>query len=229
MQPEQNAYTIQVLYQDQDFLVVYKPAGMPTQPDKTGDRDLLSLVAEQLDLADLLAVHRLDRPVAGLLILALNARTQSTLTDMIQRRLVQKNYTAVVCGSPEPCGELDDMLVRDGRTNCSRVSPKSPRAKRAKLAYETVQSVQTPDGQALSLLTIHLETGRHHQIRVQLSHAGWPIWGDTKYNPAFTQRGGWHQIALISNQLAFQHPTSGKAMAFEIELPHVKPFNLFNF
>lgn len=223
--------TIQILFQDRSILVAVKPAGVPSQPDKTGGEDLLSMLSRQLNLqaGQLLPVHRLDRPVGGLIAVARTAAAQTALTRQMGDKTICKSYLAVVCGSPDQkAGDLHDFLLKNERLNVSRVVPASqPGAKSARLFYEVLQTLESADGQILSLLKIRLDTGRHHQIRVQMAHAGWPLWGDTKYNPALRLAGGWHAIALLAAGLAFRHPLDGRPLEFSLPLPDQTPFSLF--
>lgn len=222
---------LQILFQDRHLLVVVKPAGMPSQPDKTGSEDLLTILAQKLGPASgsLLPVHRLDRPVAGLLVVARTPSVQAALTRQMGDRSLTKAYLAVVCGSPAvQSGELNNFLVKNERLNVSRVTVAgSSGAKAARLSFTVLASSTTAGGETLTLLRIQLETGRHHQIRVQMAHAGWPLWGDTKYNPAFRHAGGWHAIALVAAELRFQHPADGRRLEFALPMPEQEPFRQF--
>jgi len=222
---------IEILYQDRSLIVAVKPAGVPSQPDKSGGEDLLSMLVSQLGLqsGQLLPVHRLDRPVGGLIVVARTAAAQTALTRQMGDRTMSKSYLAVVCGLPsDQAGELHDYLIKNERLNVSRVVPAGQAgAKSARLFYEVMKVLEIEDGQHLSLLKIRLDTGRHHQIRVQMAHAGWPLWGDTKYNPALRQAGGWHTIALVAAALTFRHPADGRQLEFSLPLPDQAPFSLF--
>lgn len=219
-----------IAYQDRDLLVVFKPAGWPVQPDKTGSPDLLAWARLACGDAALYLVHRLDRPVSGLVILARRPAIQTALTRQMSLPAgLAKRYLAVVCGQPPAdVGTLTDYLAKNERLNRSRIAtPDHPQAKLARLHYQCLQCVQTPDGQLLSLLAIDLETGRHHQIRVQLAHAGWPIWGDTKYNPDSHSRKGWQTIALLAWRLSFAHPVNGRRLDLLAPWPVSPPWTLF--
>ncbi len=218
-------------------MIVNKPAGVPSQADKTGAADLMSLLAKakadssgKPDTGLMLPVHRLDRPVSGLMVIARTAKIQTELSRQLagQEEWV-KTYHCVVLGCPEPQqGELIDYLVKNERLNLTQISNANrSAARKAILTYLTESTSEDPNGQPLSLFKITLKTGRHHQIRVQLANFGYPIWGDTKYNPSFRKIGGWHSLALCSTGLSFFHPVSHQQMIFSRPLPGYYPFNLF--
>ena len=198
---------------------------------KNGSDDLLAQLVRQLGArpGSLMPVNRLDRPVSGLVVIAKTAAAQTALTRQMGERLMDKYYLAVVCGKPEPAeGQLTDFLIKNERLNRSRVAgPGQSGAKQAQLAYRLIAEPVLAEETVLSLLRIELLTGRHHQIRVQAAHAGWPLWGDTKYNPVFQRAGGWHDVALLAAGLSFRHPASGKKLTFELPLPEQYPFNFF--
>lgn len=164
-------------------------------------------------------VHRLDQPVKGVMVFAKTKEAAADLSRQVSAKVADKFYYAMVDGVPEKKkGILEDYLLRDGKTNTSKVVTKgSADAKRAELSYEVLET----DGKC-SVLKIKLETGRHHQIRVQLSNAGWPIVGDRKYNfkEAMTPSG--RELALCSYKIGFVHPKTRRKLEFEID----KPFHL---
>jgi len=219
----------EVLFQDEDILVVIKPAGMPSQPDKLGFMDLLTFLQASFGQSksapdmSIKLIHRLDRPVGGVMIFSRSEITDRWFASEIPDRKIQKTYMAIVCGHmPETKGELIDYVVTSEKTNRARVVPKDRKsAKRAALGYEVVQTSFVEEYGDLSLLKITLFTGRHHQIRVQLSNAGCPIFGDCKYNKLFTEAKGWHKLALFSSELFFKHPRTGNEMTFSAD-PFVK-------
>lgn len=172
-----------ILYEDDNIIAVVKMPGEPSQPDKTGDRDLASMLKDYTG-GDIFVVHRLDRPVGGVMVYAKNGTSAARLSEEFKNPLTGKNYLAVVNGMPEKndC-DLTDYIFTDKRKNVSLVvSPKTKGAKEARLHYEVIEYNEENN---LSLLNIKLFTGRHHQIRVQLSAMGTPIWGDIKYNKNF--------------------------------------------
>lgn len=217
----------EVLYQDEDIMVVIKPAGMPSQPDKLGFMDLLSFLqasfgeTKALPDTSIRLIHRLDRPVGGVMIFSRSDITDKWFASEIPERKIQKTYLAIVSGNmPEPEGELIDYLVKSEKTNLSRVADKDKKgAKRAALGYKVLKTGFAEGYGDISLVQITLFTGRHHQIRVQLSHAGCPVFGDCKYNKLFSsaKNKGWHKLALFSSEIKFRHPKTGKEMIFSAD------------
>lgn len=226
---------MKILFEDSHILVVEKPPKVPSQSDKTGDKDLYSELKEYLlkqyntKNPYLGLIHRLDRPVGGVMLFAKTKFSNSKLSQQIQNKTMQKKYYAVVNGKPKVMQEeLRDYLVKDGRRNISKViSANDENGKEALLVYKCLDTLDTGKDGILSLLEIELKTGRHHQIRVQLSNVGLPIWGDTKYNSAFSRRRGWTQIALWASCLSFYHPKTGKELIFTSIPMSEYPFTLF--
>ena len=206
--------TIRVLYEDNHLLVVEKPANVPVQADASGDEDLLTAckgyIKEKYAKPGevyLGLVHRLDRPVGGVMVFARTSKAAARLTEQFSAHRARKRYAAIVEGSAPGEGRLADFLWKDERTNTTSVVPEgTPGAKLAKLSFRTLAR----EGD-LSLLDVDLQTGRPHQIRVQLSHAGFPIHGDQRYNPA-AQVG--EQIRLWAYALTIVHPTLKEEMTF---------------
>ena len=169
---------IRILSEDNDIIVLEKPPGLPCQSDKTGDLDIMTaLNRDYLGL-----VHRLDRPVGGVMVYAKSQKANRWISRAISERNFHKEYLAVVCGSPqEDNWELVDFLKKLTTVNMSKVVPEGDSSgKKAVLQYTLVQRVKTEQFGELSLLLIRLLTGRHHQIRVQLANSGLPLWGDSK-------------------------------------------------
>ena len=159
-------------------------------------------------------VARLDQPVSGILVFARTPAAAKNLNQQLQNNQFEKYYQAVVCGALPDSGTLTNYLIKDGRTNTSRICSKNtPGAKKAVLSYEILETSEVTD---LSVVQIHLGTGRHHQIRVQMAGVGAPLWGDNKYNPEFVNKRGYFPIALRAFRLSFCHPTTGKRMEFEV-------------
>lgn len=219
---------VQIVYEDNHLLVVVKPPNMPTQADASGDADLHSTmkayIAERYHKPGAVylgLVHRLDRPVGGLVVLARTSKAAQRLSAQVREKTLAREYIAAVRGAPSGRGERLDWLLKDGKTNTVRaVAPHTPGAKEARLCFAAA-------GRAgdLTLLRVKLFTGRSHQIRVQLSHAGWPIWGDARYGGG---RPG-EQIALWGAHLGLVHPTRAEAMAFDCPPPRdAMPWRAFD-
>ena len=215
-----------ILYEDNDILVCYKPAGLAVQSAKVSQPDLESALrthrAQSGEDSYIGIITRLDQPVEGLLVFAKTKKAAAALSRSQQEGTWIKEYFAVVNGCPPQSGELIDWLLRDGRTNTSRVvTPKTKGAKKARLRYERVASdaVHTH-----TLLRIRLDTGRHHQIRVQLAGAGFPIAGDKKYGIPDKEK---QPLALCCAKLSFPHPETGQILTFESK-PKGKRFDTFS-
>lgn len=207
-----------ILYEDEHIIVCYKPAGIPTQTSKLGEQDMVSLLKNYLRGGYLAVIHRLDQPVEGLLVFAKTPFAAKELNKGLQGAGFGKYYQAVLWGIPkEKEATLENYLVKDGRTNTSRIADaKEKDAKKAVLHYEVLQTGK--DGEKdISLVQVKLETGRHHQIRVQMAGMGHPIWGDAKYNTAPIQDRRFRQIALCAYKLKFIHPKTKRQMQFEIQ------------
>ena len=173
-------------------------------------------------------VHRLDRPVGGVMVYAKTKEANSFLSKGVSQGGFYKEYLAIVTGKSEKSNpELKDYLKKDAGKSISRIVDKSTSgAKLAILEYEVLATVYAIDGVELSLLKIVLKTGRHHQIRVQLANYGMPIWGDTKYNQYFQNTKKWTQIALWAYSLKFRHP-KGRKNTFYSYPKNEYPWNLF--
>jgi len=219
-----------ILFEDDHILVCYKPAGVPTQTSKMGQQDMVSLLKNYLYKKQtekkepyVAVVHRLDQPVEGLLVFAKTPFAAKELSSQVQRGIhFGKHYKAVLLGVPKQAkGTLENYLVKDGRTNTSRVCENTERdAKKAVLYYEVLETGKDAHDEKvrdISLVNIKLDTGRHHQIRVQMAHMGHPIWGDVKYNVTSIQGKKYSQIALCAYRLEFTHPVTKKRLEFQIE------------
>ncbi|HIT88198.1 MAG TPA: RluA family pseudouridine synthase [Candidatus Coprocola pullicola] len=214
-----------ILYEDSFLLCVIKPSGMPAQPDKTGDMDILTFLQQKEKSNAIGLIHRLDRPVGGVMLFAKTKEAEGILSQMVQKKQIKKEYFAVVCGKANEKEKLEDYLLKNGRTNLSSVVDKNTKgAKKAVLSYDRKEVLEEGDC-FLSLLKIELETGRHHQIRVQLSQRGLPIWGDQKYNTIQKMKKG-TKIALWSYSLTFLHPKTGEIL-FIKAIPEGEPFSKF--
>ena len=225
---------LNILYEDDVMLACVKPCGVPSQGDKSNDSDMVTLVKEYLfDKSDsndepyLAIIHRLDRPVGGVMIFAKTPEVAAKLSDDMQDGNIIKYYQAIVTGElPDESGELCDYLLKDGKKNTAKVVQKGTKgAKLARLYYEVLDVFETDEG-VLSYILIELETGRHHQIRAQLASRGCGIWGDTKYNPAFSKtKRKYVEIGLYSSRIELEHPVTGEHLVFKNE-PEGKAFDV---
>lgn len=241
----------EILYEDEDILVVYKPAGLATQTAKTGQKDVVSELKNYLQRARkdsrgvrgasgpyLGVLHRLDQPVEGLLVFAKNKNTAAALSGQLQGRGEEesfcKRYYAVFCGIPvQKEGEMTGWICRDrGNRAVVRDQPgegqDGAKFRRAVLHYTILQTRQE---YGTALAEIRLETGRFHQIRVQAAHGGIPLLGDGKYGTEETNRKagemGVANVALCACSLEFFHPVLRKKMHFQIK-PKNKAFSYFS-
>lgn len=207
---------LEIIFEDETILICKKPAGIPTQTPKTGVSDMVSLLKNYRvsngEPPYLGLVHRLDQPVEGVMVFAKTKESAAALSKQMQNGQFEKYYYAMVDGTLTPeAGILENYLLRDGKNNISRVVSKDTEdAKFAKLSYETI-SVFPEKNQ--SLLRVKLDTGRHHQIRVQLSHIGHPLIGDKKYGE---NTNGYLPLGLCSYHIGFSHPVTNKRMVYEI-------------
>ena len=208
---------LKVIFEDNHIIVVEKQPNIPSQSDKTGDIDMLTLVKQYIKEkynkpgnVYLGLVHRLDRPVGGVMVFAKTSKAASRLSEQVRQKVFKKKYLAVVDGKIEnENGTLEDYLYKDERNNISKVVNKEKKnAKLAKLDYKVLAYDEVKD---LSLVEINLHTGRHHQIRVQLSNFNHSIFGDQKYGT----RGQGKQIALWAYKLKIVHPTTKEELIFE--------------
>ena len=164
-----------IIYEDAHIIIVHKPAGLATQTSHIGQQDVVSELKNYLKSPYLGVIHRLDQPVEGLLVFAKTKEAAAKLTKQLSAGTLNKQYYAAVCGKPaEKSGELVDYLSKEG--NLAKISNvQAQEAKKAVLQYQTLSVTQSEDNQDISLLDVHIDTGRFHQIRAQLANAGWPI------------------------------------------------------
>lgn len=221
---------IKILYEDNHLLVVEKPPNVLSQGDSTGDADLLTILKDDLKQrynkpgnVYLGLVHRLDRPVGGVMVFARTSKAASRLSEQIRDRTFEKTYLAVVHGVPEKSlGTLEHFLAKDEDSNTvSVVSSHSHNGRKAVLDYEVIECRDK-----LCLVGINLLTGRSHQIRVQFSAEGYPLFGDQKYGASMNKPG--QQIALWSARIACIHPTTGQEHIFRSSPPGTYPWDNFH-
>ena len=221
--------TPRIIFEDNHLLVVEKPVNIPVQGDNTNDLDMLNILKQDLKQrynkpgeVYLGLVHRLDRPVGGIMVFAKTSKSAARLSDQIRTRTLKKTYLAIVRGIPQEQNcTLRDYLLKDSSNNMvSVVKEGTNESKEAILDYEVLKSYEE-----LSLLRIQLHTGRPHQIRVQLSHAGYTLYGDQRYGVAVNKPG--QQIALWAYAVTFTHPTKKEEMAFICETPRTEPWVKF--
>ena len=213
---------LNVLYEDNHVIVVEKLVNVPSQGDKTGDVDMLSIIKDYIKEkynkpgnVYLGLVHRLDRPVGGVMVFAKTSKAAARLSEQVRVKEFEKKYLVVVNGKIEPSkGKFEDYLLKNEKKNMSKVVPEGTKnSKYANLEYEVLKY---NDEINLSVVKVHLHTGRHHQIRVQFSSRDHSIYGDQKYGG----RGHGKQIALWAYSLSFIHPVSKERMEFKV-LPEI--------
>lgn len=208
---------IPILYEDNHLLAVVKPVGLSSQGGEGISENVLDRLKDAIKKRDnkpgsvyLALVHRLDQPVGGVLLLAKTSKAASRMAEQLQKHEMEKRYLAVCTAIPtEKSGRLEDLLLKNRKENQTRVVESGTKdarfAKASSLEYKCLDSDPRFN---LALLEIKLETGRSHQIRVQLAEAGWPLWGDYRYNTAWKLAKPGETVALWATYLAFLHPVS---------------------
>lgn len=220
---------MKIIYEDNHLLVVEKPVNIPSQADETKDPDMLAILKEDIKVrynkpgnVFLGLVHRLDRPVGGAMVFARTSKAASRLSEQVRSRGFKKVYLAVVHGSPaQKSARLEHFLLKDSSSNTVKAVDRSVEgSKEAILDYTVLENAHN-----LSLVRINLHTGRSHQIRVQFSTIGHPLYGDQKYGSRLNKPG--QQLALWSHEISCQHPTTQEVMTFLSSPPDSLPWNLF--
>lgn len=241
---------LHVLYADEAILVAEKPVGVESQSARRFEPDMVSEIKKYLVINRLCTpgrepyvgvIHRLDKPVPGVMVYARTKNAAGVLSTQLQNHQMEKEYEAVVCGKPVNTVEnLVDYLKKSVDGNRSFVVDKGiTGAKPAKLSCRAIQTITEEEQKSsgivtgiscpLTLVRIRLETGRHHQIRVQLASHGLPLYGDSDYNPMWRKEDGGRnrELALCAVSLSFAHPVTGKRMRFEME-PAGRAFSWFS-
>lgn len=232
-------HSLEILWEDPHIIVVKKPAGIATQNNRPGAPDLESLIKNHLYKESkrttgqkkepyLAVIHRLDQPVSGILVFAKTPAAAKSLSAQLATHGFGKHYKALLLHCPDPAMDtLTDYMVKDNHSNSSFIcTAHTPGAKKAVLHYKAYPLITDLDKQlfepcrinnydSLTLVSIQLETGRHHQIRVQMAHLGCPIYGDSKYG--MVSPGTWKNVALCAYKLILNHPFSGKHMEFSLQ------------
>ena len=215
-----------ILYEDEDIIVPVKPAGLQSQSVHSFEPDMVSEIRKHIaGLSTKIStnlpepyvgvIHRLDKPVGGVMVYAKNQKAAAALSKQVQDGTLKKTYCAVICGQPvDNVGKYVDFLRKDEKNNYSQIVDKSvDGSKRAELSYEMIGTKQV-GGQKLSLVKIQLMTGRHHQIRVQFAGHGFPLLGDAKYGSGTSVGRRREPLALWAMELRFLHPGTGEVMSF---------------
>ena len=245
---------LDILYEDNDIIVCHKAPGVSSQTERSYDPDMVSLLMNYFHKNGVKnpyvgVVHRLDKPVAGVIIYGKNEKSTKLLSEQITHHRFTKKYKAIVCGDINKLSAYSDgsssavhnddgsytltgHLLRDAKTNTSRVVDindskwvSNKEVKQSSLSFSVEQVIElssdnplykadSPYDNKISLVDIELLTGRHHQIRVQFSHAGYPLWGDLRYSPYAKELGQRKGVALCAYSLTIKQPVTGKEMTF---------------
>ena len=218
---------VKVLYEDNHIIVAIKPAGVLSQSDGSSAQDMLTIlkayIKEEYSKPGevyLGLVHRLDRPVSGVMVFARTSKAASRLSEQIRTRKVEKIYRCVVSGVLEGEGRLENYISKDEDRNIVTVIDKERHGFKA--SYLDYKALASKDG--ITMVEVKLGTGRSHQIRAQMAHRGYPLIGDQKYGDKDKRC---KDIALEAYKLSFEHPVKREFIAFEAPLPSGYPWNLF--
>lgn len=208
---------LKILFEDNQIIVVEKPINIPSQADKTGDEDMLTIIKKYLiekynkpGDAYLGLVHRLDRPTGGVMVFAKTSKAASRLSEQIREKQFEKEYLVIIDGKmEEDSGTFEDYMIKNEQKNMSKiVDSKTKNSKLAKLEYEVIKYNKEIN---LSVVKVKLHTGRHHQIRVQFASRNHSVYGDQKYGT----RGKGKQLCLWAYKLSILHPITKEKMTFE--------------
>lgn len=215
---------INIIYEDNHLLVVEKPVNIPVQEDSSKDIDMITILKNyrkqnenKPNEAYIGLIHRLDRPVGGIMVFAKTSKAASRLSNQIREKTFHKTYLAVVEGHLPKEDILEDYLIKNNKTNISTITTKE-KGKYSCLEYKVIKEKNN-----LSLIKINLITGRPHQIRVQFSSRNHPLLGDSKYNHHKDNIN----IALFAQSITLIHPTTKEKLTFTLDTPNRYPFNIF--
>lgn len=215
---------INIIYEDNHLLVIEKPVNIPVQEDSSKDIDLITLLKNYRKVKEnkpgnayIGLVHRLDRPVGGIMVFAKTSKAASRLSEQIRNNTFKKKYIAVVENNLPEKNKLEDYLIKNEKENKSYVTTKE-KGKYSCLDYKILNKKNN-----LNLVEINLHTGRSHQIRVQFSSRGNPLVGDSKYG----NNSNNINIALFAKEITFIHPTTKEELTFSLNKPNRYPFNIF--
>lgn len=215
---------IRIIYEDNDHIVIYKPAGLSVQTARASEEDVCSKLRNHLKGGYLGVIHRLDQPVEGLLVFAKTKKAAAALSDQLQKGKLKKSYKAVVYGEVAKGGSDVCYMRKNSSSECEIGEGED--FKRAELKYEPAAQA---DG--TTLLNVEIGTGRFHQIRAQLSHLGYPILGDLKYGSEDSKRKSAEMniktVALCADRLEFTDVNTGTARTFDT-LPQNIAFNNYD-
>ncbi|WP_250673102.1 RluA family pseudouridine synthase [Paraclostridium ghonii] len=220
---------IKVIYEDNHLLVVEKPVNTLSQGDDTNDKDMVNLLKQYVKVkynkpgnVFIGLVHRLDRPVGGVMVFAKTSKAASRLSEQVRNKTFKKTYRAVLNGNmKKDTDTLKDFLYKNRKTNMVSVVNKDHKeAKNAELSYNTLNKKEK-----FSMVEVDLKTGRSHQIRIQFANRKHPLFGDQRYGQDVNKKGD--QIALWSYKVEINHPTTKEKMEFICEPPNEYPWNLF--
>lgn len=224
---------LNILYEDRDLVVAVKPAGVESESANGLEPDMVNCLKSHCAGTGkepyIGVIHRLDKPVSGIMVFAKTPECAAQLSGQMREGKIHKTYRAILCGQPkEKSAEWTDWLVQEKKGNMTRVGAKGePGAKEAKLRYTLLKKKFT-EGEQIAEVEIHLMTGRHHQIRVQFASRGMPLAGDRKYNPVYRETPVTgvcgnsdlgKQLCLCAVSLGFTHPRTKKKMEFRVDPP----------
>lgn len=216
-----------IIFEDENILIVNKPFGTLCCPDKKGEQNLQTFFKTLKNNQNIEVINRLDRAVGGIVVFTKTKNATAFLTDQIKNNKIKKTYLAIVCGKSKEEDNLTHWLMKNQRLNISKIVNKnSPGSKEAKLTYKKIKTINI-NNKDYSLLSINLQTGRHHQIRAQMSHVGLPLYNDTKYNKNIKRKEGNGHIGLFCSQMEFINPSTNNEIKFTLSPTNEQMFSNF--